>query len=160
MPFTRMPTTRMKALAEALAEALAPIAGGRVLWVGAEPIETIDAARGTNRASIDALPPGDHDAAVIGPCAPALLEGVRAVRACVREGGVLALALPIEREGFRAVTQRALATFDAAQRPRALEEACAALLSAGVQRVQVIEVKGARGLAVVHGVLSSHSSPA
>jgi hypothetical protein len=149
----------VKVLQDALAEALAPIAGGRVLWVGAPPIEALDAARGTNRASLDALPAGELDAAVIGPVATDLLAGVRAVRACVRASGVIALALPIERAGLRAVTQRALATFDATKRPRALEEACAALLSSGVSRVRVIEVKGPRGLAVVHGVVA-HSSAA
>lgn len=142
----------MKALADALTQALAPVAGGRVLWVGAIPIESLDAGRGANRATIDALPAGAFDAAVIGPLTSDLLAGVRAARACLRPHGVIALALPIERGGLRAVTQRALATFDAAKRPRALEEACAALLSAGVSRVRVIEVKGPRGLAVVHGV--------
>lgn len=157
MPSARVPSARMKALPDALAEALAPVRGGRVLWVGAEPIEPLDAARGVNRATLEALPSGDSDAAVIGACAPALLDAVRAVRACVRDGGVLALAIPIERDGLRAVTQRALATFDPTKRPRALEEACAALLSVGVPRVQVIEVKGPRGLAVIHGALASRS---
>ncbi|AKF09240.1 hypothetical protein [Sandaracinus amylolyticus] len=144
----------MQAREAALAEALAPVGAARVLWIGVSPIDALDAARGANRASLDALPSDARfDAVVLGPTASGLVDASAAVRACVREGGVIAMVLPVERAGLRAFTQRALGAFDATRRARPLEEACGALLSAGVAPVKVIDVKGALGEAVVHGVV-------
>lgn len=133
------------------------MAPARVLWIGIPGVEEVDAGRGVNRATLDALPagPSAFDAAVLGPTAGPLLDACLAARACVRPGGVLALVLPVERTGLVALTQRALGAFDAARRPRPLEDACAALLSAGVAPVKVLDVKGASGEAVVYGVVAA-----
>lgn len=132
----------MKALAEALRVALEPARGGRVRWIGLAPIEDLGAI---------GAPDEPADAVVLAPGDEALAAAALAARGAVRAGGVLAVVLPIEREGVRSVTQRALAAFDPKKRPRPLEDACAALLAAGVSPVKVIEVKGPRGEAVVHG---------
>jgi hypothetical protein len=148
-----------RSVADAIAAALAPIGGkGRVMWVGAKTIEPragdVDLAQGALRGSLDALPEGECDAAVVGPTPGDLLAAVRAVRARVRAGGVVAVVAPLEGAGLRTAAQRALGAFDAKRRPRALEEACGAMLCAGVTPVSVVELRGARGEALLHGVVA------
>lgn len=137
--------------AAALEAALGPAGRGRVLWIDVEPVAELDAAQGANRGAPGSLPRGPFDAVVIGAGADPLQAVALEARGCVREGGVLALVVPVEREGLRAATQRAALMFDRRARVRPLEDACAALLEARVSRVEVIEIEGARGEVVVHG---------
>lgn len=142
----------MKSIVEALAEALASIPDPRVLWIDATPIEAVDAARGANRVSLETAGGTEpFDAVVLGPIAGEWLDAARGARARVRAGGIVAMIAPIEREGLRGATQRALASFDAKRKPRALELACTALLCAGVTSLRVIDLKGARGESLVWG---------
>ena len=141
---------RLAAREQALAAALAPIGSGRVLWVELDPVASLESP-GSVRASLDALPAETFDAVIAGASIPEPLELARALVGRLRAGGVLALVLPIEREGLRSAAQRAALVFDRKARVRALEDACAALLDVGVSRVEVIELEGARGEVVVHG---------
>jgi hypothetical protein len=131
----------MKTRVAAIEAALSSVRGGRVLFVGMPPL-----------GDVQAVTDGDMlDAIFVAGFSGSAFEHARAARERVRNGGVLALVLTIERGGFSALAQRALAAFDPKKRPHSLEEACAALLSAGVHRVKVIEIDGLRGEAVVCG---------
>jgi hypothetical protein len=143
-------------LSSALASALESLGSPRIAWVESTPIESLDAARGASRLTLEEAgggDGGDHDAAVIGPIASEWEGAVRASRPLVREGGVIALIVTVERDGLRGAAQRALVTFDARRRPRPLEDACTALLCAGISPVRTISIEGARGDAVVFGVV-------
>lgn len=141
---------------QALDAALAPVGGGRVLWIDLDPIGSREAS-GSTRASLDSLPAETFDAAVAAASMPEPSEVARALAGRVRDGGVVALVLPIERGGLRSAAQRAALVFDRSARVRALEDACAALLDAGASRVEVIEIDGARGEVVVHGRLAART---
>lgn len=144
----------MKTKALAIAAALAPVGRGRVLWADLDPIEELDVARGANRGAIGALSGEGFDAVVLGAAGGDARAIAKEARACVRAGGVIAWALPLEREGVKAAAQRAALVFDRRARPRPLEDVCEALLECGCTRLEVIEIDGARGEAVVWGMLA------
>lgn len=128
--------------------ALSSVHGGRALFIGVTPVLSVQVA--AEGDSVDAI--------CVSGSSGSLLEHLRPARERLRNGGVLAVVLCLERRGLRAFIQRTLAIIDTKKRPRSLEDTCAALLSVGVRRVKVIEIDGVRGEAVVYGALARTES--
>ncbi len=126
-----------------------------MLWVGLDPV-ALDAAAepGAVRTELDAQPVLDgFDAVVLGPTKGALEDGLPALRARLRPGGMFALVVATTRTGLGGAVQRALAAFDPSLRPRPLEDVCGALLTLGCSTLAVIPLPGLRGDVLVHGRL-------
>lgn len=133
--------------ADAIAMALRPVEGGRIVWIDLEPVGP------GARARAGALPVGKHDAVVVAAGAGDLDRLLGEACSRLRPGGVIVVVLAVQRQGWRRAAQRVLRVFDVRRRPRALEDVCGALLRAGATSIAVLDVDGLRGEAVVHGVV-------